>query len=99
GPARVPDAVVALDRAIFDHRLQVDQLSFGAQDDKLMLGIADRDAGGIIASVFQTLQSIENDRDCLLLTDVSDNSTHKDFILRLDLKRNATERYLCGVVP
>ena len=41
-----------------------------------VIAINDRDAGGIVAAIFEAAQTIEKDGRCLRPADVTDNATH-----------------------
>ena len=75
-PARVADAVGAVDRVQPDGVFQVAQLARGAPHRQVMVAVQDRDAGRIVAAIFQAPQAVQNDRDRLPVPDVADNSTH-----------------------
>ena len=77
-PARVADAVVAGDRVGGDDVLEVRQLAGAApQVDRAVAH--DRDAGRVVAAILELPQPVDQDRDDVLRSDVSDDPTHKLF--------------------
>ena len=75
GPASVTDAVRSGGR-LFRHQLSEFRDSPGAFARFDVLPINDRDAGGIVAAIFEAAQTIEQDGSCLRTSDVSNNATH-----------------------
>ena len=76
GPARVPDAVTAVDRVLPDGFFQVAQLSRGAANSQRIVIAINGDARRVIAAVFEAFQALEDNRNSLPLPDITDNSTH-----------------------
>ena len=76
GPARVPNAIGAVNRILPDHFFQIAQLALGAPQLQPFSVAADRDARRIVAAILQPAQSLDNDGNDTLLTDVADNATH-----------------------
>ena len=75
-PARVADADRAVQRLVLQPALEIDQLAFGAAAAKLAM-LDGRDAGGIIAAIFEPLQRIDEERRDRRLADDSNNSAHE----------------------
>ena len=59
-----------------DGFFQVAQLALGAANLQTVAVARHRDAGRIVAAVFQPLQPVQNDRNHPLLTNVTNNSAH-----------------------
>ena len=76
GPARMSDAVRAVDRGLANHFFQIVQLAGSAADLHLSVRPDYGDAGGVIPSIFEAAQPIQNQGDNFLGSDVSDDSTH-----------------------
>ncbi len=75
GPARVPDAVLPLERAGGDDLFEAGQLPRTAT--QLDSAVADdRHPRRIVAPVLEPAQAVNEDRDERLLTDVTDDSAH-----------------------
>src|SRR5579864_5491863 len=81
GPTGVADAIGAVERLGADDLFQVAQLAFGAADLESVTIAGDSDARGIISAIFQTSQSINDDRNDLLFADVADDATHRNRLL------------------
>jgi hypothetical protein len=79
GPARVADAVRAVDRRLPDGFFQIVQFSRGAADMYFTVQSDYRDASRVIASIFQTPQAVQDKWNDFLWPDVSDNSAHGIF--------------------
>ena len=79
GPARVADAVGAVERLQPDDFFQVAQLALGAADLQTFAIAAHRDAGRIIAAIFQPPQALDDDRHDPLLADVSHDAAHSEY--------------------
>ena len=76
GPSRMPDAVGAVYRGLADYFFQIVQFAGGAPDVHFSVRSDYGDAGGVIPSIFEAPQPIQNQRDNFLGSDVSDDSTH-----------------------
>src|SRR5262245_1964017 len=75
-PTRVADSHLAADRLVAKKILQSLQLPFRAPDGNLTL-IENGNAGRVVASIFQLLQTLQNYRSGLSLADVSDYAAHR----------------------
>ena len=76
GPARVAEAIHAGERLSLDRVFEVDQLAGAAAHfDRAVLH--DRDAGRVVAAIFEAAQPIEKDGDDGLRPDVTDDAAHK----------------------
>ena len=75
-PARVADAVSAIERLEPDGLFEIAELALGAADVEVVALVHDGDAGRIIPAVFELPQPVQDDGHHLLVTDVSDYSTH-----------------------
>ena len=82
GPARVPDAVEAVDRRMADRLLEIAQLAGGAAQFELAVRPDDGDARGIVSAILEAAQAVQNQRYNFLRADVSDDATHGS-LLRL----------------
>jgi hypothetical protein len=76
GPARVSDAVSAIERLEPDGFFEVSQLALGAADLQALAVAGDRDAGGVVSAILQPLQPLDDDRHDLLISNVSDDAAH-----------------------
>ena len=77
-PARVPDAAVPLQRMAVVGLISEDaEPSLGFDNNRFFVAIADSNAGGVIAAVFQLLQTLQQNGGSLPAADVSNNSAHK----------------------
>src|ERR1044071_9811757 len=75
GPARVADAHRAGHRRAAQHRFQIAELAFAAADRHLAVA-ENRDAGGVVAAVFELAQAFQYKRRCFPLPDISDDAAH-----------------------
>src|ERR1700741_728204 len=75
-PARVRDADLAVRRARVDRVLQHLHLADGAQALEPGRAVQDRDAGGVVAAIFEPAQSFHQDRDDVPLSNGSDDAAH-----------------------
>ena len=76
GPARVSDAVGAVERLEADHFFQVAQFTFGAANLQAFAASGHRDSGRVVPAVLQLSQALNDDGDDLLLAHISHNSAH-----------------------
>jgi len=74
-PARMSDADGSGKRIELEHLFEIDDLAFGTAAGNTAIAQR-RHAGGIIASVFQTLQPLDQQADGLTLTNNADYSAH-----------------------
>src|SRR5258707_1365155 len=81
GPASVSDSVSAVERLQPDDLFQIAQLAFGPADLQAIAVAAHRNPRGVIPAIFQTPQSLNDDRDYPLLADVSHDSAHAETLL------------------
>ena len=74
-PARVADAVLAVERTRHDRFLETRELAgAAAQLDRAVAH--DRDAGRVVAAILETPQPVDQDRKDLLVADVADDAAH-----------------------
>ena len=76
GPAGVGDADRTADVFVFDALFEGDNLAFGFENVELAFGIDERDAGTVVAAIFQTMEAFNKNGVGFLLPDVSYNSAH-----------------------
>lgn len=81
GPSGVTDAEGAVNRIVGDYGLEVAELAGGAAELQRAVSVGggsagDGDSGGVIAAVFETAQTFDDDGDDRLRTDVTNNSAH-----------------------
>src|ERR1700676_2783172 len=76
GPARVADAVGALDGRFLQDFFEVAQLTGGATNLELAILRNHRDSGGIVAAVFQFAKSFDDYGHNFFRSDITDDSTH-----------------------
>ena len=81
GPAGMPDAVGAVCRLQANGFFQLAELAGGAAEGERAVPGADGDAGGIVAAVLEASQAVNDDRRCVVGSDVADDSAHKDPLL------------------
>src|SRR6185437_4387702 len=75
GPARVADAGVAVQRVLAQHRIELGELSRRPAAFDVVVGEG-RNAGGIIAAIFQPLQRIEDDGGDVRGSGDADDAAH-----------------------
>ena len=75
-PARVADAVGAFHRVQPQNLFEVAQLALRPPHAQAVALFEHRDPGRVVAAVFQPLQPIQDDGNCLLISDVANDSTH-----------------------
>src|SRR3954469_25841248 len=78
-PARMADADGAVQVALRRQLLELGDAAAGAKP--LQPSVDDGDAGGVVASVLEALQPLDQDRDDVAAGDGRDNSTHGCFLL------------------
>jgi hypothetical protein len=66
-----------LDRILGQDFGQVAKLAGGSAELERVATAGDRDAGGVIASVFEAGEALHDDGDAGLGSDVTDDSTHR----------------------
>ena len=78
-PARMRDTEQPLDLDLVEQLLQLGDLA--DRTDSLQMGIvlADRDAGRVVATVFEPSQSLHQDRDDIAFGDGADYAAHRQF--------------------
>src|ERR1035437_3819657 len=76
GPARMPNAIGAVERLQANGFFQVAQLALGTAQLQPFPVAGHCDSRRIIAAVLQPSQSLDDDRNHTLLTYVADNATH-----------------------
>ena len=76
GPARVPDAHGSTGFVLPDVRLQIGDFPLLFLNTQRVLALQRGNARAVIASVFEALQSVNEDGVGFLGPEVSDNSTH-----------------------
>ena len=74
GPARVRDADVAGERALLDELAELRHAPGAAQ--ALQPLVHHREAGGVVAAVFEALQALEEDGHDVTARDGAHDSTH-----------------------
>src|SRR5271157_2605699 len=77
GPARVPDTIGTVERLQPDGLLQIAQLALGPAHLKSVRATGYRDSRRIVAAILQPPQSLEDDGNDTLLTDIADDATHR----------------------
>ena len=75
-PARVADAVGAVERLEANDLFEVAQLAFRAPDLQAIAIAGYSDASGIVSAIFQTTQAVNDDRNDAFISDVSNNAAH-----------------------
>ena len=63
-------------RPVGDGGLQVGQLAGPLLDEEVAVLVDERDAGRIVAAVFETLQTLDEDRSRLTWSGVADDAAH-----------------------
>ena len=93
GPASVADPVCAIERLEANDFFEVAQFAFGAANLKAVSIASDSDASGVVAAIFETAQTFDEDGDDALLANVADNTAHtKD----LQVRRGTEYLRICG---
>src|SRR5947209_19742353 len=93
-PARMSNAVFALDRIQLQRILQIAQLARGAPHAQALILAVDGYASRVVAAIFQSLQSFENDGNSALLANIPHNSTHESIVRTVC---ESSQRYLSRV--
>jgi hypothetical protein len=76
-PAGVTNAVSAIERIESYSFFQITKLAFGAADLEIMALVHNCDAGGVISPVFEFTQAINDQGHDLLISYITNYSTHK----------------------
>ena len=77
-PPRMTDTEGAFKRLVTQHFFQVGELSGGSTNFEFGTGRAtDGDARRIVTAIFEAPESLDDDRDYLLVADVSNDAAHK----------------------
>jgi hypothetical protein len=75
-PTGMSDAVAAIDGVDLQYIFEISQFSGGAADAEGLVIAIDGDTGGVVAAVFESLETIQNDRNSPLSSYVAYDSTH-----------------------
>ena len=81
GPARVADAVDAVERSDANRFFEIAQLARGAANFQLAVIADDGDSGRVVAAIFEAAQAVENQRHNALWADITDDSAHDGMLL------------------
>src|SRR5258706_5378581 len=76
GPTGVPNTECAIERFNADDFFQVPQLALGTPNLQAIAIPCDGDSGRVVAAIFKTSQTLDDDRYYLFASHVSDNATH-----------------------
>jgi hypothetical protein len=76
GPTSVADSVGSVEWMKADDLFQISQLALGATNLQAVPVAANRNSRRVIASIFEAAQTLDDDRDNTLLSDVSDDAAH-----------------------
>src|SRR5258708_37050846 len=76
GPARVADAVGAIQRGLGNDLFEIAKLAWGAADFQFARLGHHGDARGIVAAVLELTQTFDDDGDNFLGPDIADYSAH-----------------------
>src|SRR5262249_54851357 len=98
-PARVADADGAAERAVAERRLQHLQAAGRPPDLEGAVVSQGGHARGIVAAVLEALEALDDDADRALVTDVSDDPTHRAQSFRAVFAFAARSRALRSVQP
>src|SRR5260370_23306835 len=82
GPARVADAISAIQRVLGNDLFEIAEFPRGTADFQLAGVGNDGDARGIVATVFELAQPLDDDGHNFLWPDVTDYSAHARDLLR-----------------
>jgi hypothetical protein len=75
-PARMPNAVIAVQRIEANAFFEIAQFAFGAPQFEMIRFIDDGDSSRIVTAIFEFPQSVNDERHNLFVSDVSDYSAH-----------------------
>jgi hypothetical protein len=78
GPAGVRDAQLSVGGALVERIAQLLHLAHGAQAAHVAAAVQHRDAGRIVAAVFEALQALDQDGDDVAVSDRTDDTAHVD---------------------
>ncbi len=81
GPARVPDAVDAIEGSIAGWLLRDYAVCRRRAEYRASRSADDRDSCRIIAAVFEPSEAVENQRDNFFRSDISNNAAHGEISL------------------
>jgi hypothetical protein len=96
GPAGVADAECAFEGVLAENFFKIGELAGGAADIERGAGrAADGDSRGIIATVFEATQSLNDDGNYFLFADITDDSAHTRILCDEANGAPATKRLLC----
>ncbi len=76
GPARVADAVDAVERRDANRFFEIAELARGAANFHFAVIAYHGDAGRVVAAIFEAPEPVENQRHNPLRPDIADNSAH-----------------------
>ena len=76
GPTSVANAVAAVERLEADGFFQIAQLAFGAAELQLVPVAGHGNSSRVVTAVLEPPQSLDDDRNHFLLTDIANNATH-----------------------
>jgi hypothetical protein len=76
-PASVPDAISAINGAASYHFFQIAELAFRTANLQSVHSIGHGNSRRVITAILKTTQAINDYRNNLLLTDVTDYSAHE----------------------
>ena len=93
GPARVADAVGAVDWLQPDGFFEVAQLAFGAADLQPVPIAGYSYSGRVIAAIFKPSQSVEDDGNDTLLADVTNNTAHAETPIDFSVSEGKAELF------
>ena len=91
GPARVPDAIEAVDGRLANRFLEITKLAGGAAQFELAVRPDHGDSRGIVSAILEAAQAVQNQRYNFLRADVSDDAAHGS-LLRVVLTCQITEK-------
>src|SRR5436190_23978692 len=77
-PTCVADAVRTIERFQANAFFKISQLSFGTPQFEVMSFIYDRNSRRIVTAILQLPKSVDDQRHYLFISNVSNNSTHKN---------------------
>ncbi len=77
-PTRMANAIVAIERIQPNSFLEIPQLALSPPQAQIMLVINDSDPRRIVSAILQLPQTVNDQRHNLFISNVSDNSTHKN---------------------
>jgi hypothetical protein len=77
-PPSVTDPIIPIERLQSNALFEIAQLSFRTTQLEMLMIVNDRNARRIVSAILELSQSVDDQRHDLFVSNVSDNSTHRN---------------------